>query len=42
MLHLELGFQIEQGWEFLNYNQNAIEKKLRFHLHVYQCGLFCL
>ena len=34
MLHQAMGFQIKQGWQFLNYNQNAIEKKLRFHLHI--------
>ena len=28
MLHFELGIQIKQGWQFLNYCHNAIEKLL--------------
>ena len=30
MLHLELGIQITQGWQFLYYCQNAIEKNKLF------------
>ena len=34
MLHLEIGIQIKQGWQFLHYCENAIEKKLFFHLPI--------
>ena len=34
MLHLELGIQIKQGWQFLYYCQTAIENKLFFHLYI--------
>ena len=33
MLHLQLGIQIKQGWQFLYYCQNTIEKKFFFHVH---------
>ena len=34
MLHLELEIQIKQGWQFLCYCQNAIEKKIIFYLYI--------
>ena len=33
MLHLQLGIQIKQGWQFLYYCQNANVKKLFFQLY---------
>ena len=34
MLDLEFGIQIQQGWQFLHYCQNVIEKILFFHLNI--------
>ena len=34
MLHMDLGIQIKQEWQFLYDCQNAIEKKIVFHLHI--------
>ena len=34
MLHFEFGIQIKQGWQFLYYCQNAIEKNCFFDIYV--------
>ena len=39
MLHIEFGIQIQQGWQYLHYCQNAIEKKLFFISTSY---MFCM
>ena len=41
MLHLELGIQTKQGWQFLYYCHKAIEK-LFFHLSLFPTCLTCI
>ena len=42
MLLLELGIQIKQGWQFLCYCQNAIEKNCFFHFYIPFFHTFCM
>ena len=42
MFHLELGIQSKQGWQFLYYCQNAIEKKCFFTSAFPFSHMFCM